>query len=241
MSTTLRDRAAERAGLRLAAALTGLVLLGLVTAPLALLVHDRWGPLLRLDERTTRAAERLVEAQPAVLAVARVVTHLGDPPLLTVLTVLTVVLLLRRGARRLALYVLLVRLGAVLLSTTLKAVLERARPVFDVPVATAAGYSFPSGHALGASAFWLSTAVVLLPLVAPRRRRLLLVAAAGVAGLVAASRVLLGVHYLSDVLGGLLLGTGWTVVCTSLFALWRREEGRPVDPYDDGLHPELRA
>ena len=224
---------------RLVGAGLGLVLLGLLVGPLAVLVHDRWSPLLRLDASTSRAAERLVEAAPAVLTAARLVTHLGDPAVVTAGSVLTLLVLLARGARRLALYVLLVRLGALLLSSTVKLAVARARPVFDLPVATAFGYSFPSGHALGGSAFWLSTAVVLLPLVRPTARRRLVGAAVAIALLVAASRVLLGVHYLSDVTAGLLLGFGWTAACTRVFALWRREEGRPVEPYEQGLHPEL--
>ena len=229
------------AGRRLVGAALGLVLLGLLVGPLAVLVHDRWAPLLSLDASTSRAAERLVEAHPGVLTAARLVTHLGDPAVVTAGSLLTLVVLLARGARRLALYVLLVRLGALLLSTTVKVAVARARPVFDLPVATAFGYSFPSGHALGGSAFWLSTAVVVLPLVRSRLRPWLLAGAVLIAVLVAASRVLLGVHYLSDVAAGLVLGFGWTVLCTYVFALWRREEGRPVAPYEDGLHPELGA
>ena len=227
------------AGRRLLGAALGLVLLGLLIGPLAVLVHDRWAPLLRLDTSTSRAAEQLVEAAPLVLTLARLVTHLGDPVLVTLGSLTTLLLLLARGARRLALYVLLVRLGALLLSTTVKVAVARARPAFDLPVATAFGYSFPSGHALGGSAFWLSTAVVLLPFVRAGARRWLLAAAVLVGLLVAASRVLLGVHYLSDVVGGLVLGFGWTAVCTYVFALWRREEGRPVEPYEQGLQPEL--
>ena len=239
MTTAVRRGARSLAERRLAGAAAALVLLGLLVGPLAVLVHDRWAPLADLDASTSRAAERLVEATPAVLTAARLVTYLGDPALVTAGSLLTLLVLLRRGARRLALYVLLVRLGALLLSTTLKLAVARARPVFELPVASAFGYSFPSGHALGGSAFWLSTAVVLLPLVRRGLRPWLLAGAVAVGLLVAASRVLLGVHYLSDVVAGLVLGFGWAAVCTYVFALWRREEGRPVDPYEDGLHPEL--
>lgn len=235
-----RPDAAERAGRRLGVAAIGLVVLGAVIGPLALLVHQGWSPLLDLDTNTTRGAERLVDGVPGLLPVAQAVTHLGDPLLLSALTLVAVTVLLRRGQRRLALYVLACRAGALLLSTSIKVAVGRARPVFDEPVSSAFGLSFPSGHALGAAAFWLSAAVVLLPLVAAGRRPLVLPAAVAVAGLVAASRVLLGVHYLSDVTAGLVLGFGWTAVCTTLFPLWRREEGRPVEPYGQGLAPELR-
>ena len=55
---------------------------------------------------------------------------------------------------------------------------------------------------------------------------------------VAASRVLLGVHYLSDVLAGLVLGLGWTVVCTSLFRVWHAEERGEAVAYEQALEPE---
>ncbi len=232
-----RRRAGGRALGRIGAALVGLVLLAALIGPVAVLVHERWTPLLRLDERVTRAAEQAVETVPGLLAAARVVTLLGDPTGLTAASAVGALVLLALGHRRLALYLVVVRIGSLLLSTTLKQAVGRARPVFETPVDSAFGLSFPSGHALGSAAMWLAAAVVVLPLV--RARRPVLVGALGVALLVAASRVLLGVHFLSDVTAGCVLGAGWTAVCTSLFALWRQEEGSPVEPYEEGLEPEL--
>ena len=233
------QQAEERAGRRLLVAAAGLVVLALLLGPLALLVHDRWAPLLRLDDATTRQAERAVEGVPGLLGAARAVTLLGSPLFVTVASVLTALVLWRLGQRRLVLYVAVVRLGSLALSSGIKAAVGRARPVFDVPVDSAFGQSFPSGHAVGGSAFWVSTAVLLLP-VWRGHPRVLLALAGVISVLVAASRVLLGVHFLSDVLAGLALGTGWVAVCTYVFAVWRREEGRPVEAYDEGLAPELR-
>ena len=53
--------------------------------------------------------------------------------------------------------------------------------------------------------------------------------------LVAASRVLLGVHYVSDVSAGLLIGLGWAALCTAVFAAWRYDEGRRVDVVHEGI------
>lgn len=236
MSRLGRQDADARAGRRFAVAAGGLVLLVLLVGPLALLVHDRWAPLQTLDEAVSAHAERLVEASPALLTAARLVTHLGDPLPVTVASLVMAVALWASGRRRMALYVLVARVGAVVLSSGLKEVVGRTRPVFDAPVASAFGLSFPSGHALGGSAFWLAAVVVVVSLV--RGRRSWLAVAVLVSVLVAASRVLLGVHYLSDVVAGLVLGLGWTVVCTSLFAVWHGEErGRPV-PYEQALEPE---
>ncbi len=157
-----------------------------------------------------------------------------EPLLMTGAAAVLAVVLARRGQGRLALYVVAARVGALVLSQGLKLAVDRVRPVFDVPVATALGGSFPSGHALGSSVFWTTTAVLLVPHL--RRPRLLLVTAVAVAVIVSVSRVLLGVHYLSDVVGGLLLGLGWAALCTAIFTAWRAEQSRrPVDPVRDGI------
>ena len=54
---------------------------------------------------------------------------------------------------------------------------------------------------------------------------------------VAVTRVVLGVHYVSDVTAGLLIGWGWTAACTAFFTAWRAQEGRPVAPLEEGVGP----
>ncbi|HVE30718.1 MAG TPA: phosphatase PAP2 family protein, partial [Mycobacteriales bacterium] len=101
------------------------------------------------------------------------------------------------------------------------------RPDLVDAVATAPGRSFPSGHALTST---VGCAVLLL-LVTPllrRRRRVVAIAAAILIPLVVAfARVGLGVHYLSDVVAGELLGLGWVVLTASAFEAWRRDVGLP--------------
>lgn len=226
---------AERAGLRLLLALLGALALAVVMVPLTILVRTEYAPVVRLDERVSDAAEDAVVASDALLLTAKATTLLGDPLVLTAVSVVLAGVLALRGRVRLALFVLAARAGAMVLSTGLKVAVDRTRPVFDEPVATALGASFPSGHALGSAAFWTTMAVLLVPRVP--RPRLVLLGAVAVAVLVAASRVLLGVHYLSDVTGGLLLGLGWTAVVTAVFTAWRAEEGRWLDPVEEGVDP----
>jgi membrane-associated phospholipid phosphatase len=227
--------AAERAAGRLLLVLGGSLALLVAAVPLALLVRAAWPPLVDLDTGAVRAAESAVDRSPALLLAARAATLVGDPLLLWLLVVVVAAVLWRRGARRTALFLLAVRLGAQLLSSGLKLLVDRARPVFDQPVDAALGASFPSGHSLGAAAVWTALAVVLLPRV--RRRALLLLGAVLVAATVAASRVLLGVHYPSDVVAGLLMGAGWTAVCAAVLVAWRVEEGRPVRRVSDAVGP----
>ena len=224
---------AARAGARLVVGLLGVLAVGGVAGPLALLVRGGYGPLLGADRDVSAWAERAVSGSSALLRVSQAVTLLGDPVGITVVAAVLALVLWRRGSGRLALYVVAARVGALVLSQGLKHLVDRARPVFDAPVAEALGPSFPSGHALGSAVFWTTCAVLLAPRV--RRPVLLLAGAVLVAVLVSASRVLLGVHFLSDVTGGLLLGLGWAAVCTAVFVLERSEQGEPVEVEREGI------
>jgi undecaprenyl-diphosphatase len=231
--TALQHEAAQRAGRRLALGLLGALGVLVSAVPLAVLVRSEHPSLVRMDERFSAAAERATAGSELLRVIAQAVTLLGDPVLLTAVALLLAAWLHRRGARRLALYVVVARVGATLLSAGLKLAVDRARPVFDEPIATALGASFPSGHALGSAAFYATCAVLLQPYTG--RDRLLLSGAVLVSALVAVSRVLLGVHYPSDVGAGLLIGLGWAALCTAVFAAWRSDEGRPVDVADQGI------
>lgn len=231
MST--QHETATRAGARLLLGLLGAFAVALVAVPLALLVRGEYEPLVGVDQDVSASAEQAVDDSALLLRAAQVVTLLGDPVLVTVAAAALAYVLWRRGHTRLALYVVVARVGAIVLAQGLKQLVDRARPVFDAPVATALGPSFPSGHALGSAVFWTTCAVLLMPHV--RRPRLVLLAGVLVAGVVAASRVLLGVHFLSDVGGGLLLGLGWAGVCTAVFVAERAERGRPVDLAQEGI------
>ena len=230
--TTQTDTAA-RTGARLLVGLLGVLVVGVVAVPLALLVRGGYGPLVSADREAIAWAEQAVQDSTVLLRLAQGVTLLGDPVGITVAAAVLALVLWRRGSGRLALYVVAARVGALVLSQGLKHLVDRARPVFDAPVAEALGPSFPSGHALGSAVFWTTCAVLVMPRVA--RPLLLLAGAVLVAVLVSASRVLLGVHYLSDVTGGLLLGLGWAAVCTAVFVLERAERGAPVEPGREGI------
>ncbi len=226
-----------RAGLRLTLLSAAFVLVALIFFPLALLVRDNWGPLAGLDASVEEAAHRLVLAHGALLAAAQLLTHLGDPLLVDLTTAGLLIGLCAAGRRRSAGYLLTCVAGAYLLSTTGKVAVDRARPLFDDAVSTARGTSFPSGHATGSAAFYAALAIVLIPLLGRRWRRLALAAAVLVPLVVATTRVLLGVHFPSDVTAGLLLGWGWTAAATAVFALWQQEKGRPADPTTAGVEP----
>lgn len=148
--------------------------------------------------RKVGATEAARDALPAAAdPVVYAVTQLGDPWLL--LVALALFYWYGPDRRRGALAVALA-LGALALIAGLKAYFGLARP--DLAAYPADGYGFPSGHALGSTVVWGS--VALLAERWDRDRRL--AAAAVVVAAVALSRVLLGVHYLGDVVAGVAIG-----------------------------------
>ena len=106
--------------------------------------------------------------------------------------------------------------GEELLTTTVKQLVDRTRPAFN-PAAATLGPSFPSGHSATAAAFWAAAALLLGRWRNRRARAVLAGLAAAIAVAVASSRVLLDVHWLSDVIAGLALGWAWFAVCGIAF------------------------
>jgi undecaprenyl-diphosphatase len=167
---------------------------------LGLLVAGHWAPLFDLDIRLDAAVHGTVLANGWLRTLALVVTDLGSPVAVDIVAVGAAVALL--VARRVpdAVAVVVARFVELGIETAVKALVDRGRPVFSHPVATAGGGSFPSGHTAGSAALY---GILVLLLV---RRVLVIVAATVFVLAVGASRVVLGVHYLSDVVGGLALG-----------------------------------
>ncbi|MEV4759964.1 phosphatase PAP2 family protein [Micromonospora sp. NPDC049559] len=205
---------------------------------LLMLVRFHWGPLYRLDHDVAAWLNALVAPHHPVVTVLRAITDLGGRPIMLWLVTVAVVGLLIRRRGRLAVYLIVTGGGALALDPSLKALVGRLRPVVDVPVAHAPGNSFPSGHALGSMVAYGSLLLVFLPVVPPRWRRPVTALVAALVVLIGLTRIALGVHFVSDVLAGWLLGLAWLGVTAYAFRLWRGERGRPVPGLTDGLEPE---
>ena len=156
-------------------------------------------------------------ATPLSTRLLGVLTWLGASLVVLSLAVLLGLLeWLRRRRWAVLAFMLLVVVGQNLIANGVKLLVQRPRP--PVPhLADATGFSFPSGHSAAAAATWAAVALVLGRGRPWRVKALLAAAAAAVTAAVATSRVLLGVHWVTDVVGGAALGFGWFVVCSIAF------------------------
>lgn len=206
---------------------------------LVLTVESSWGPLHDVDGSVANSLHVQALGHPALVHAMALISDFGSPTVMRVGTGLLAVVLWLRRARRLALWVAATMLGGALIDSVLKTVVNRARPVFAHPVATAPGPSFPSGHAFTATLGAGVVLLVVLPLLPRRGRVVAWLLAVLVAFAVGYSRIALGVHWISDVVGGWLLGVGLLAGTTAAFETWRREHALPpVSPAVEGVAPE---
>ena len=202
-------------GLALTLALGAILVGGLVLAVLAYLVRssDR---LVELDESVAQwGFDHASDLSDDGL---KVVTTLGETWFVIVAAVVLVLgeRLRRQPGRWAVAFLLVVILGQNVLTRTIKELADRVRPDLN-PIAETLGPSFPSGHSATAAAFYAAAALVL-GRGRPRLTRALLAGGAvAVAVGVAGSRVLLDVHWLSDVIAGVALGWGWFAACAVAF------------------------
>ncbi len=104
--------------------------------------------------------------------------------------------------------------GGMLLNELVKVVVHRHRPFVDGPFVDWSGYSFASGHTIGATLLYGQLALFILPMIKGRRWRTLTVSSAALLiALVGFSRIALGAHFLTDVLAAIFFGIIWLAFC----------------------------
>jgi undecaprenyl-diphosphatase len=153
-------------------------------------------------------------AEPALVPAARLLTHLGDGWTVLVASLLAAGWLLLGGHRRRAILLLVIVVSEKLLVEAMKAGFDRARPDVVGHQVAVHNLAFPSGHSANAMAAWLAIALLAT---GPRMRRPAVAAALAVALVVGVCRLVLQVHWPSDVAGGWAFGAAWTLLLVQLF------------------------
>jgi membrane-associated phospholipid phosphatase len=205
---------AATTGLALTVAGTLVVVGGFAVGILLLMVRRNLG-FAHWDLSAARwGAQHATDASTAVL---RDISLLGGTIGLLIAVVIVAVVEQRRIPSRAAIaFLVLAVVGQNLLANGIKALVDRARP--DLSQLTGfAGSSFPSGHATAAAATYAAIGLLMSRRRSLLTRALLAGGAVAVAVAVATTRVLLGVHWLTDVMAGLALGWAWFAVCSIAF------------------------
>jgi membrane-associated phospholipid phosphatase len=213
-------------GLALTFALGVTILGGLLLATLAYLVRGN-DALIDTDSGVEQWAHD--HASRLSTLGLHAITQLGDTPAIAVLVVALVVVEMRRIRNiHILLFLTAVILGNFLATTAIKDLADRARPTLNA-FAASLGPSFPSGHSSTAASFYAAAALILGRRRGRQTRALLAGGAVGIAVAVAASRVLLDDHWLSDVIAGLTLGWVWFSICAIAFGGRLLEFGATVE------------
>lgn len=215
--------------------LTALIL---VAIPFSVLLVDvlRDGPLAAIDREIANRLNVYNGQHDLAFQVATVVTQLGSTAVLAAVVLAgTGYLGLIRKQRRQALFLLTTALVGTGLNNVIKVVVGRSRPHFDTSRVTTFGKSFPSGHAMNATVVYGVLLVLIWSwLHTPQRRIAATCGTSLLVVLIAATRVVLTVHYVSDVVAGITLGVALVCASTAAFAVWSDDSGQiRVRPHVD--------
>jgi undecaprenyl-diphosphatase len=207
----------RRASRAVPAALTIVVTCLLLLALLGAGVRSGFGPQLRLD---AAVSEALYAGDHRVAALDILLDVLTAPGLSWVRFAIylpVLVFLLRRRAWWTAAWLVTAVVLIAPLNTLFKMYFGRVRPDFAEGGARLDSLSFPSGHSSGIATLVTVALILAWPLLAARARRWALAVGVVLVLLVGLTRIWLGVHFLSDVVGGWALGVGWSLLTALVF------------------------
>jgi undecaprenyl-diphosphatase len=181
------------------------------------------GAVAEFDERVTAA---MVEAHsPGWKRFFEGVSWMGSARQLAIASTIVGLVLIVQRRYVAAAWWLIAQAGAGALVLTIKAFVARSRPEFAYATEIERGWSFPSGHATRACVFAALAAYLVFRYARSRRRAVIVgVVAFLFAVMIALSRVYLGAHFLTDSLGGLLIGAAWVAICAAGMEIGLRRE-----------------
>jgi undecaprenyl-diphosphatase len=160
---------------------------------------------------------------PALVSFMLFITHWHSTAGVLLMAAAVGFALLRSGLRWWLLSLVICVPGGMLLNVGVKHLVHRARPHFDDPLLTLSSYSFPSGHTAAATVFYgFLVAFLLARVTAPAWRRAIVAVAIVMVLLVGFSRMYLGAHYFTDVLGAVVEGVLWVLLSLAAVAALRR-------------------
>lgn len=166
---------------------------------------------------------------PSVVSVLKGITEFGSSEWIAIVLSAAVLFFVFKRWWASLLTMVIVVPGGMLLNEWVKILVHRHRPFVDGWFVDWSGYSFASGHSIGATLLYGQLALFLIPVIKSRRGRVLIFSAASfIVALVGFSRIALGAHYFTDVLGGIFFGMMWLTLCLVVARPWRRATLPPV-------------
>jgi undecaprenyl-diphosphatase len=171
-------------------------------------------------------------SNPILDAIMRALTDLGSTIVVVPLFVVALALLIWRRHRREALFLAASMAGSLVINESLKLIFHRPRPQLAW-AQVQPEFSFPSGHAMNSLVFYVAVALIIWVFWGRRAGLIAAVLALVLALLIGTSRIYLGYHYFTDVVGGLFAGAAWLLIVSAAFdggfwlRRWRAEEPGP--------------
>lgn len=222
-----------------------LLAVGLVAIPFSWLVVEvtSYDAVVEFDLAAADKAFEIKQQFPWITKVLNAISLLGHPIWFWVLIGSVAIYLWIHHRKRLVAFLLTSTLGGSIINTAVKIAVDRPRPSSADPAAITfqKGKSFPSGHAMSSTIAYGALLLIFLPLIPRRYRKWAVGGYIFLEAMIGLSRLGLGVHYISDVAGGYLLGLAWLTASTAAYSIWRVERGRrPVEPMS-GVEPEAKA
>lgn len=176
-----------------------------------------------------RAADLVhANATAELTSAAKIVSLSGSVAFLAMASVCAAIVFIRKGWFDALLGLALTMIGGSLLNMVLKQFFERQRPVFDNAQVHLTTFAFPSGHTMGATLFYMFVAAIVAHGLKSKGMRMLAFGCAMlIVALIGATRIYLGAHFFTDVLGAIVAGVAWLAFCwTAVETLrkWRRRQ-----------------